>query len=513
MQPPADLPSRASRRRSLDLSATADYRDEITAASGSGRVLLESTPAQGPTAWWALPEPPPPDWSPQLRDWPPPVRGLQRIELEAGRAWVLVADRLSRRSRQRLMRELADWRDAPGIAGAAAPREAIVVGAGLAGCAVTDALARRGWRVTVLEQAERPGGVVADIPLLAQHPALSPGDDRRSRLLVAALLASGRLGARIGTALAIGGRFQAMPLAEARGRAAGLPAAVVQVVERSSAAAHGIDGHSGLWFPGCATIDPARWWRRVATQPEVSLRLATGVAAIRRDGGRWLALDACNAEIAGAPVLVLANQAHAFELAGLDARASGPLRRRPLQVLVGQPSARPPQPSAAADEDAAPRAAPVLGIDGYRLEWPGRACVLGPVPAGAADTAASTTRALLAAWSRRLPGASDHWSWRLSPPAERLLLRDTLPMAGAVPDMAAIEAARERHQRNDRLALPRREGLYLLTGMGGRGLLWSVLGAEVVAALAAREPPVVEPELADAIDPARFVRRSLRRAQ
>ena len=49
--------------------------------------------------------------------------------------------------------------------------------------------------------------------------------------------------------------------------------------------------------------------------------------------------------------------------------------------------------------------------------------------------------------------------------------------------------------------------------MGGRGLLWSVLGAEVVAALAAREPPVVEPELADAIDPARFVRRSLRRAQ
>jgi hypothetical protein len=41
----------------------------------------------------------------------------------------------------------------------------------------------------------------------------------------------------------------------------------------------------------------------------------------------------------------------------------------------------------------------------------------------------------------------------------------------------AIETARECFQRNDRLALPRRGGLYLLTGLGGRGLLWSVLGA------------------------------------
>ncbi len=455
--------------------------------------LAGMLPAHGPRR---------PAWaSALLRDWPAPVRGLHRIELAPGRDWLLVVNRLSRRGRQRLDRELLAWRDAPRMATACVPHEAIVVGAGLAGCAMAEAFARRGWRVTVLEQAARPGGVVADIPLLAQHPALSPGEDRRSRLLVAALLASARFGDRMGPAIATVGRFQAMPLAEARLRGAGMPADVVQVVERSDRSVHGIDGRCGLWFPGCAVVDPARWWQVVAARAQVDLRLASGVAAIRRDGGYWCAIGADDGVLARAPVLVLANQARAFELAGLDAQASGPLRRRPLQVLAARPSA---------GWNGASAAPPVLGIDGYRLEWPGRACVVGPVPVGSEAAAART---LLATWNRRLAEPSDRWSWRLTPPAERLLLRDNLPMAGAAPDLAAIAAARDRHERNDRLALPRREGLFLLTGLGGRGLLWSVLGAEVIAAAAAGEPPLIEPELAEAIDPARFVRRDLRRAQ
>jgi tRNA 5-methylaminomethyl-2-thiouridine biosynthesis bifunctional protein len=92
-------------------------------------------------------------------------------------------------------------------------------------------------------------------------------------------------------------------------------------------------------------------------------------------------------------------------------------------------------------------------------------------------------------------------------------LRDNLPMAGAAPDTAAILAARERFERNDRLPLPQRQGLYLLTGLGGRGLLWSVLAAEIIAAQLNGEPAVVEPDLQAAIDPARFLRRMLRRAR
>ena len=103
------------------------------------------------------------------------------------------------------------------------------------------------------------------------------------------------------------------------------------------------------------------------------------------------------------------------------------------------------------------------------------------------------------------------YAWRVSAPAERLLLRDNLPMIGAVPDVKAILGQRDRYERNDRLPLPRRDGLYLLTGLGGRGLLWSVLGAEMICAALDSEPAVIEPDLQQAIDPARFLKRTLQR--
>jgi tRNA 5-methylaminomethyl-2-thiouridine biosynthesis bifunctional protein len=436
-----------------------------------------------------------------LHGWPPPLRGLHRLELAAGRVWLLITIGLARASRRRLQAQLAGW----GSSGTQPPEQgsdgaAIIVGAGLAGCALADALARRGRRVTVLEHRDRPGGVVADIPLLAQHPALSPGGDRRSRLLVAAMLAGAGLEARLGDAFRRCGRFQAMTLAEARHRAASMPADIVEAVPSSDAAVHAAAGRPALWLPSGAMPAPHRWWRQVARRDEVALRLSTHVAAIRRDSGRWAAIDGQGSVIESARVLVLANQAQAFGLAGMGEEASGALRLRALQVMVGEmrPAGAPGRP------------APILGIDGYRLEVPGEACVVGPVPADATPAEIAAMRSESDAYA----GGDRHdYRWRLSAPAERLLLRDNLPMAGAVPDAIAIEAARDRHERNDRLPLPRRPGLYMLAGLGGRGLLWSVLGAEIVAAQMDDEPPVAEAELLDAVDPARFLRRALRRAR
>ena len=66
--------------------------------------------------------------------------------------------------------------------------------------------------------------------------------------------------------------------------------------------------------------------------------------------------------------------------------------------------------------------------------------------------------------------------------------------------------------RNDRLPVPRRAGLHILTGMAGRGALYAAIGAEMIAADACGEPPVVEATLARAVDPARFIKRRLQRA-
>jgi len=240
--------------------------------------------------------------------------------------------------------------------------------------------------------------------------------------------------------------------------------------------------------------DPQRWWQQLQQEPGITLRLSQPVETISRSAERWHALDSRGEAIASASALVLANQAQAATLAGMPPLATGRLRLNRIQVAIGTASGNEPagRPT-------------ILGGSSYRLEDPGRHCVVGPLQPG---------RDTLLDHCISLPGLTINdpaYRWHLSEPSERLLLRDNLPMIGAAPDSDAIMAACDRYQRNDRLPLPRQVSLHLLTGLGGRGLLWSVLGAEMIAAALNEEPPVVEPDLEDAVDPARFLKRSLRR--
>ena len=58
----------------------------------------------------------------------------------------------------------------------------VVIGAGLAGASVAHALALRGWRVTVLDQHEAPAGGASGLPVGLVVPHVSADDSPRSRL-------------------------------------------------------------------------------------------------------------------------------------------------------------------------------------------------------------------------------------------------------------------------------------------------------------------------------------------
>jgi tRNA 5-methylaminomethyl-2-thiouridine biosynthesis bifunctional protein len=60
--------------------------------------------------------------------------------------------------------------------------EAIVVGAGLAGAAAAASLARRGWKVTVLDAADSPAAGASALPVGLLAPHVSPDDNLLSRL-------------------------------------------------------------------------------------------------------------------------------------------------------------------------------------------------------------------------------------------------------------------------------------------------------------------------------------------
>jgi tRNA 5-methylaminomethyl-2-thiouridine biosynthesis bifunctional protein len=94
--------------------------------------------------------------------------------------------------------------------------------------------------------------------------------------------------------------------------------------------------------------------------------------------------------------------------------------------------------------------------------------------------------------------------------AHRAVTPDRLPVIGALPDDAAITPNDAGLQLTE---VPRCSGLYAALGYGSRGLIWSSLGAELLAAVIEGEPQPVEGKLADAVDPARFALKALRKGR
>ncbi len=82
---------------------------------------------------------------------------------------------------------------------------------------------------------------------------------------------------------------------------------------------------------------------------------------------------------------------------------------------------------------------------------------------------------------------------------------DRLPIVGAVPEAGPAAA-------NARLpTLPRQAGLWCLQGFGARGIVWSALMADLLVSQLEGEPLPLERDLVDALDPGRFLLRSVRR--
>ena len=61
--------------------------------------------------------------------------------------------------------------------------------------------------------------------------------------------------------------------------------------------------------------------------------------------------------------------------------------------------------------------------------------------------------------------------------------------------------------------LPRQAGLYGCYALASRGLTLAPLLAELIAAQIEGEPPPLERDLVEAVDPARFLLRALRRGK
>jgi tRNA 5-methylaminomethyl-2-thiouridine biosynthesis bifunctional protein len=396
-------------------------------------------------------------------------------------------------------------------------RRALIVGAGLAGCATACALAEQGWRSTLIDRAEAPAMAASGNPAGLFHGIVNPQDGAHARFnRAAALLAQRTVQQAIDSGVARGSA-QGLLRLDTRGlgvmfmrdelAALQLPPDYVQALDAAQAGTCcGLPLQHPAWFyPGGGWVEPAalaRWFLQQAG-PVAEFRGNLKVQSLRAAGGRWQLLDADGGLIAEAGVVVLANAADALRLM----KAS----HWPAESVRGQISLFRP---ASADPTLQLPKLPLAGA-GYLLpDIEGLAVFGASSQPGDADTRVRAAdhvfnlQRLAQLSPASLPAQGLEPAQLRGRVGWRCVAADRLPLVGEVPDEAAFRRA--EIERLDQL--PRLRGLHVFSALGSRGISWAALGAQVLAARISGAPVPLEASLVNALDPARFALRAARRA-
>ena len=394
-------------------------------------------------------------------------------------------------------------------------RHALIVGAGLAGCAAAWALARQGWQSTLFDRLPTLAAGASGNRAGIFHGIFNPQDGVHARFNRAASFqaqhavrvaieqhgAAGQLAGLL--RLEHKRSFEAL---QAQHHALGLPPAYVQALSASDAAwRSGLPATAPAWFyPGGGWIDPAALAASFLQRTGNSglFHGNARVDALRRWGDRWQLLDAAGHVLGAAPVVVLANAFEATQWLGAHAWPLQRVRGQTTELPVSTRGLRLP-------------ALPVTG-NGYVLPaLPGALALFGATaqvgddePALRASdhqhNLAHLARLTGSAPSIDLAALSGRVGWRC-------VADDRLPLIGAVPD---LEATRQPALRLDQPRfVPRAPGLFVFTALASRGIAWSALGAQTLASLITGAPCPLEASLLDAVDAGRFVSRTARRKE
>ena len=175
------------------------------------------------------------------------------------------------------------------------PGHCTVLGAGLAGASVAYALARRGWRVLVLDAASMPAAGASGLPAGLMAPQDSRDDSPRSRLIRAGIELTHQHAQR----LLIEGQDWA-------------PTGVMTLQMAEDLA----DNRTETWHPSGAWIRPGQLVRAWLAHPLITFQGHTYVARISHEGPQsWKLWDTQDQLINTSSCVVLANAGGAFELA------------------------------------------------------------------------------------------------------------------------------------------------------------------------------------------------------
>lgn len=393
-------------------------------------------------------------------------------------------------------------------------KSAIVIGGGIAGCSSAYALARRGIQVTLIERQAQIANAASGNPLAMLYPRLS-GDDLSSQFALAsyvysqAFYQSLQLPAADFAAcgmLQLG--FNARELARIKKVATqNHPASVLRYVAQHEASI--IAGipleHDALYFPTAGWLQPQHLCQHLTQHPNISVLYSQPVTSFSKEAHDFAVYNQAQL-LAKAQVLIIANANDAQQL----------LPDLPLQTKAvrGQVSVLTPNAMSR-------RVNTILCSDGYLSPAAGLPPIhcLGASFANV-ETPSTAPQDLSATQQEHIDNLNKlshicaplHQELQPNIIGGRVSYRcttsDYWPLLGELIDGVALKANTVRPTAPPS-ALPWISGLYINAAHGSKGFTSAPLCAEILASMITHEPLPISHELANLLNPNRFLLREM----
>ncbi|QEY14761.1 bifunctional tRNA (5-methylaminomethyl-2-thiouridine)(34)-methyltransferase MnmD/FAD-dependent 5-carboxymethylaminomethyl-2-thiouridine(34) oxidoreductase MnmC [Cellvibrio sp. KY-GH-1] len=394
------------------------------------------------------------------------------------------------------------------------PREkhAIIIGAGLAGCTSARALAERGWRITLLERSNNIAAEASGNPQGVLYAKLSHKQEAQAEFNLTSLQFAQSfyatrwpvIGDQTGVLQLAHDDAEKLLHTQLREKFSTATELVQFVTAKQASDLAGIPlSQDGLYFPDAGWISPVQLCEQLIDHPLIQLICACEVQNIQHDNGMWCVNS--NTEL-HAPIVIIAT--------ARDTQAFAQTQHLPIKSIRGQISYLPATASSEPIKT-------VICSEGYIA--PARA---GFHCTGATFNLKEESRELrtqdhqtnLENLRAPLPELMDDWknldvSALDGRVAFRCTLPDYLPAVGPVADETATLHSFAPLRKNARASVQETgkylPGLYINIGHGSRGLAYTPLCAEILAAHINQEPQPLASELVNALNPARFLIRDL----
>lgn len=399
-------------------------------------------------------------------------------------------------------------------------KQVLVLGAGIAGCTTAVALAKKGFDVKVVDRHPTAGQEGSGNPQAIVYPKLSVQRDQLPRINLTAMLLASRyyqpfweqgLGAQCGVLLLPVDNKAALEFQRIGARFTDHQRLVRTVDNQQICALSGIHLYAdqGLYFPSLGWLPPSQVCQRLLQDSQIPL-IQADISRIYHcaESDLWHMQDDSQQSTLSASTLVIANaygcqqfeQTEFLNVTQLRGQVthvpSNPASEKLKTVICGSGYIAPAQ--GGIHSVGATYNKGLLSTELREEDQVANLANISTTDRGIAEALANPS-------IRDLPGRANY----------RCTSRDYLPMVGAVPDVNAFKQTFDTLRFNAKGKLDQMgtylPNLYVNCSMGSRGLSYAPLTAEILACEISGQIAPLERELRNAMHPARFIIRDLKR--